>query len=735
MKIGLKIMKLVSTLFMISLAIFLISCGGGGNVSPSDVNLQLIKVYPTRGLVTTEAGGMDSFMVVLNTPPFYDVTIGLSSSDTSEGTVDPTSLTFTPVNWDILQTVTVSGVDDPVVDGNQVCTIITDPAVSNDPDYSGLDADDVSFINLDDDTPGITVNPSSGLVTTEAGGTDSFTVVLNTPPSDDVTIGLSSNDTTEGTVDPSSLIFTSDNWDIPQTVTVTGVDDGVDDGNQAYTVITAPASSADSDYSGTNPADVSVTNTDDDDPPTAPSNLNATAVSSNQINLSWIDNSINEDGFMIERKQSQDGNYVQIDTVEADITAYDNTDLTITVDTIYYYRIRAYNAFGESSYSNEACAAQKLIASDADAGDIFGCSVAISGDYAIVGAQNNRAAYIFHRTGTNSWDEEVKIVPPNFRDNQSFGVSVAISGDYAIVGAHYAKLEGTHSEETGAAFVFHRTGMNSWGERVKLVASDAEVDDWFGLSVSISGDYAIIGARGEDTGGIRAGAAYIFHRTGTNSWDEGVKIVASDAYAGDYFGNAVSISGDYAIVGAYNEEAGGSDAGAAYIFHRTGTNSWDEVVKIVAPDAEAYDHFGCSVAISGDYAIVGAYGEDNGGSYAGAAYIFHSTGTNSWGEGVKIVAPDAEAYDYFSTSVAISGDYTIVGACVEDAGGQDAGAAYIYRRTGTNSWNEGVKIVASDSEADDNFGVSVAISGDYTIVGASGEDAGDQNAGAAYIFY
>ena len=571
---------------------------------------------------------------------------------------------------------TVTGVDDILDDDHQVCTIVTDPAVSNDSNYNGFDADDVLFTNVDDESPGITVNPTSGLVTTEAGGTDSFVVMLNTQPTDVVTIELSSSDTTEGTVNPTSLTFTASNWSTPQTVTVTGVDDGVDDGNQSYTVGTAPASSADSDYSGTNPADVSVTNTDDDDPPTAPpSGLSATAVSSNQINLSWTDNSTNEDGFKIERKQGPDGSYAQIDTVGADITAYNNTGLAITANTIYYYRIRAYNAFSDSSYSNEASVTQKVMASDAQADDHFGVPAAISGDYAIVGAYAEDAggsyagaAYVFHRTGTNSWDEGVKIVASDASAGDYFGCSVAISGDYAIVGA----------QDKRAAYVFHRTGTNSWDDGVKIVASDAGVNYNFGVSVAISGDYAIVGAHYADVDGISAGAAYVFHRTGTNSWDERVKIVASDGQADDCFGFSVAISGDYAIVGADWGDAGGINAGTAYVFHRTGTNSWDGGVKIVASDAQAYDAFGCSVAISGDYAIVGAYGEDAGGSYAGAAYIFHRTGTNSWDGGVKIVASDAQAGDYFGTLVAISGDYTIVGASMEDAGGSNAGAAYIF---------------------------------------------------------
>ncbi len=225
-----------------------------------------ITVNPTSGLVTTEAGGTDSFTVVLNAAPTADVVIGISSSDTSEGTVSPASLTFTTGNWSTPQTVTVTGVDDAVDDGDIAYTIVTAAATSADPGYNGLDPADVSVTNTDDDTAGITVNPTSGLVTTEAGGTDSFTVVLDTEPTADVTIGLSSSDTSEGTVSPASMTFTAANWNVAQTATVTGVDDAVADGDQAYTIVTAAATSSDANYSGMDPADVAVTNTDDDSP-------------------------------------------------------------------------------------------------------------------------------------------------------------------------------------------------------------------------------------------------------------------------------------------------------------------------------------------------------------------------------------------------------------------------------------------------------------------------------------
>jgi hypothetical protein len=155
-------------------------------------------------------------------------------------------------------------VDDALNDGDVAYTILTAAAVSGDLDYNSMDAADVSVTNTDNENPGITVNPTIGLTTTEAGGITTFTVVLNTLPTDNVTIGLSSSDPGEGTVDPVSLTFTSGNWDQEQTVTVTGVDDTLDDGDVAYTILTAAAVSGDLDYNSMDAADVSVTNIDDD---------------------------------------------------------------------------------------------------------------------------------------------------------------------------------------------------------------------------------------------------------------------------------------------------------------------------------------------------------------------------------------------------------------------------------------------------------------------------------------
>jgi hypothetical protein len=234
------------------------------NVTNNDNDSAGISVTPTTGLVTTEAGGTATFSVVLNTTPSADVVVGISSSDLTEGSVSTSSLTFTAATWNVAQIVTVTGIDDPEADGNIGYSVITAAATSSDPNYNSLNPSDVGVTNNDNDNAGIVVTPSSGLVTSEGGGQATFTVRLSSQPTANVTIALSSSDASEGTVSPSSLLFTPALWNTDQTVTVTGADDTVIDGNVNYTIVTAPAQSSDSTYNGRNAADVSVTNTDDD---------------------------------------------------------------------------------------------------------------------------------------------------------------------------------------------------------------------------------------------------------------------------------------------------------------------------------------------------------------------------------------------------------------------------------------------------------------------------------------
>jgi len=374
----------------------------------------------------------------------------------------------------------------------------------------------------------------------------------------------------------------------------------------------------------------------------------------------------------------------------------------------------------------------KLLAQDGAAYDYLGDSVSTDGDYVILGApydddrgDDSGSAYIFKRD-EREWIPQAKLITSDGLANDRFGYSVCISGNYAIVGAPYDDDGGTDS---GSAYIFRRSGT-SWTQQAKLTAPDGATEDLFGTAVSISGDYAIVGVHYDDDRGDASGSAYIFRRSGT-SWLPQAKLTASDGSAYDEFGCSVSISGDYAIVGAIRGDSRGLECGCAYIFIRSGT-TWTQQAKLVAPDAEADDKFGFSVSINGDFAIVGVIFDDPKRTDSGSAYIFRRNGT-SWLQQAKLVASDSNAFDEFGKSVSISPDYAVVGAHYNDDRGGQSGSAYIFKCDGTD-WFQQAKLTASDGDNYDQFGASVSISGDYVAVGASYNDDRGTNSGSAYIF-
>lgn len=253
----------------------LISVGPTTNyagVDPADITVTLtdndsagFTITPISGN-TTESGGTATFTVRLNSLPSASVTVPLSSSNTSEGTVSPASLTFTTLNWSTPQTVTVTGADDFIADGTIAYSVILSAAASADLNYSGLNPPDVSLSNTDNDVAGNTVNTVNSITTDGGQISASYTMKLNTFPTANVTFNLSSSDTSEGTVSPSSLTFTPANWNTLQTITVNGVFDGINDGNKSLTLIISPAVSADPNYNGMDPADKTIQSCDNDAP-------------------------------------------------------------------------------------------------------------------------------------------------------------------------------------------------------------------------------------------------------------------------------------------------------------------------------------------------------------------------------------------------------------------------------------------------------------------------------------
>ena len=379
--------------------------------------------------------------------------------------------------------------------------------------------------------------------------------------------------------------------------------------------------------------------------------------------------------------------------------------------------------------------------------------------------------------------QQAYIKASNPEANDRFGSSVAISGNTMVVGVpgEDSNATGVNGDQTnnlapdsGAVYVFIRTG-NTWSQQAYIKASNTGTGDWFGQSVAISGDTLVVGATSEDSnatgvGGNQtddsasvAGAAYVFTRSGT-TWSQQAYLKASNTGAGDAFGNTVAISGDTLVVGSYDEDSNAtgingsqsdnsaSNAGAAYVFSRTGT-TWSQQAYIKASNTNANDFFGSAVAISNDTLVVTAPYEDsaatgingnqadNSGSESGAAYVFTRTGT-TWSQQAYLKASNTGDADQFGYSVSISGDAIVVGAIYQ---GDNSGAAYLFTRTGTD-WNPQAYLKASNAEQADFLGQSVAVSGNTLVIGAYGEDSnaiginGNQadnstsSAGAVYIF-
>ncbi len=392
----------------------------------------------------------------------------------------------------------------------------------------------------------------------------------------------------------------------------------------------------------------------------------------------------------------------------------------------------------------------KLTASDAAAGDEFGISVAGSGDVTVVGARfdddngiDSGSAYVFRWNGS-AWLQEAKLSASDGSPGDQFGFSVSISGDVAVIGAFLDDDGGTDS---GSAYMFRWNGSR-WVQEAKLTASDGAADDFFGLSVAVSGELAVVGAVWDEDACLgnpnsnpncNPGSAYVFERPagGWVDMTETAKLTASDGTAGEEFGFSVAVYGEVAVVGARLDDDNGMFSGSAYVFQkpRGGWVDMTETAKLTASDGAAIDVFGSSVGLSGDMAVVGAHLDgDNRGS-AGSAYVFErpAGGWVDMTETAKLTASDGTAGDQFGFSVAVSGDVVLITAVHDDDNGVNSGSAYVFRFDGTD-WIEEAKLTASDGAPSDDFGLSVAVSGDVAVFGAFWDDDNGGQSGSVYVF-
>ena len=370
----------------------------------------------------------------------------------------------------------------------------------------------------------------------------------------------------------------------------------------------------------------------------------------------------------------------------------------------------------------------------------YGCSISISGSYAVVGSYgySNKigCAYVLYNNGT-TWETVATLTSSDGKLDDNFGYSVSICDDVIVVGAYKESYSGT-------AYVFEKptTGWVNMTETAKLIPYYKQPYDYFGYSVSISGDNIVVGAYCDDDDGTNSGSAYVFEKpaTGWITMNETAKLKASDGAEQDNFGCSVSISGNNIVVGTCFDDDNGINSGSAYVFEKpiSGWINMTETAKLTASDAVENDRFGYSVSISGDNIVVGAYCDDDNGSDSGSAYIFEKP-TTGWGninETAKLTASDGEEYHNFGNSVSISGDNIVVGAHQNNDNGYNSGSAYIFKKTTTGWLNmtETAKLTSSDGAEGDNFGRSVSICGGNIVVGASGNDDMGVDSGSAYFF-
>lgn len=362
----------------------------------------------------------------------------------------------------------------------------------------------------------------------------------------------------------------------------------------------------------------------------------------------------------------------------------------------------------------------------------YGIIITCDGNWAVVGEPGYKdyqgCAFVLYYNGSE-WQTKARLTASDGVTDDNFGYSVSMSGDVIVVGAY-------KDDGDGSAYVFEKGSLwSDMTETAKLTASDGATNDWFGASVSISGDIIAVGAYGADS---YIGSAYVFEKPGTNwaNMIETGKLMASDAGANDWFGQSICISGDLIVIGARKDDHVGETNGSAYVFEKPegGWGTMTQTGKLTSSDAADYDMFGTSVSVSNNIIVVGANWDDDNGEKSGSAYIFEEpvTGWKDTTQVAKLTAFDGAADDYLGSSVIISNNMIVVGAYGDDL---YTGSAYIYNKPvgGWEDMTQSDKLSATDGEADDYFGISLGISGDNILVGAYLDDDKGDNSGAVYV--
>ena len=364
--------------------------------------------------------------------------------------------------------------------------------------------------------------------------------------------------------------------------------------------------------------------------------------------------------------------------------------------------VGAYGALGDRGFGQTGAAyllrrnaglwtkEARLVPDDGAQNDLFGWSVSICGNTALVGSPRSNgvgAAYVYLRNSVGRWELQEKLMPDDLNPNDNFGYAVSMDGDTALVGAFgsEANWDANKGYNSGSAYIFSRNAA-IWSETARILPDTASFNGIFGISVSLEGDRALIGAAGQGVGGV----AFLFKRD-LSAWNMEAKLKAGDENAGDSFGQSVALSGNISLVGSFNDDDKGSSSGSAYVFVRS-ADGWYQRDKITAPDGAAGDSFGYSVSLTPDTALIGAYGVDHSGSDQGCAYLFKYSESN-WNQIARLRPPDRVSGERYGASVAMDSGTVMVGSANADGADEDGrvvtdqGAVYVY--TLTHDYDQG----------------------------------------------
>lgn len=767
-----------------------LSCGAGricdatGECVLEVTELPAVVVTPTAGLMTSEAGSRAMFSVVLATMPAADVSIGIASSDTGEGTVDVSSIVFTSSNWSVPQAVFVQGVDDVVVDGNVAYTVILASTESSAPEYDGIDPTDVHVTNVDDETANLVVTPTEGLFTGEDGASATFEIFLASEPASDVTISLSSSDEGEGLVSPSTLTFSADDFATARTVTLVGVNDAVADGDSDFYVTVHVEDGSEASYAALDDVDVHALNVDDD-------GVGVVVSPTSGLVTTEVGGTASFSVVLVSEPTAP----VHIDLASSNALEGVPSPATLTFTALTWNIPQSVTVTGVNDHVVDAAVSYSILTSAAVSSDANYNELPID-DVAL--------------TNQGAFAQEGYVKASNTGAGDSFGFTLALSADgttLAIGASGEASsamgVGGNEADnsagQSGAVYVFTRVA-GVWTQQAYIKASNTESIDGFGFSVDLAadGDTLAVGAYQESSAAVgvdgdqasnaanQAGAVYVFTRS-AGVWSQEAYVKASNPGAIDKFGVDVALSatGDTLAVGAYREDSSATgvdgdgadnsavDSGAVYVFARV-ASTWSQQAYLKAGNTDASDVFGFSIDLSanGDTLAVGARYEassavgvngdalDNSALGAGAAYVFTRVAA-VWLQEAYIKASNTGAIDDFGVSVALSGDGNTlaVGAFSEDSnatgingdqlnnGASAAGAVYVFGRM-MGTWSQEAYVKASNAQANDNFGLGLALSetGDQLVATAFAEGSiasgigGDQLnnslpiSGAAYTF-